>query len=160
MVLKSIPGIGAGLARKLTDHFGNEDKVLQLLADGQTEVIAEVDGVSLKRADNLARAMSGMDGFLATPEAVRLHKELVASISGHALNAATRSRLRNLMPTRNIEQRRKLIVDAMNCDYVFNGLKIPTDVDKNYDRVVVSKTPIEELKRFCRVLTPSELETW
>ena len=160
MVLKSIPGIGAGLARKLTDHFGNEDKVLQLLADGQTEVIAEVDGVSLKRADNLARAMSGMDGFLATPEAVRLHKELVASISAHALNAATRSRLRNLMPTRNIEQRRKLIVDAMNCDYVFNGLKIPTDVDKNYDRVVVSKTPIEELKRFCRVLTPSEQETW
>ena len=41
MVLKALPGVGAGLARKLTDHFGTEDKVLQLLADGQTEIIAE-----------------------------------------------------------------------------------------------------------------------
>ena len=56
MVLKALPGVGAGLARKLTDHFGTEDRVLQLLADGQTEVIAEVEGVSLKRADSLARS--------------------------------------------------------------------------------------------------------
>ena len=48
MVLKALPGVGAGLARKLADHFGTEDKVLQLLADGQTEIIAEVEGVSLK----------------------------------------------------------------------------------------------------------------
>ena len=50
MVLKALPGVGAGLARKLTDHFGTEDRVLQLLADGQTEIIAEVEGVSQKRA--------------------------------------------------------------------------------------------------------------
>ena len=29
MVLKALPGVGAGLARRLTDHFGTEDKVLQ-----------------------------------------------------------------------------------------------------------------------------------
>ena len=79
MVLKALPGVGAGLARKLTDHFGTEDKVLQLLADGQTEIIAEVEGVSLKRADSLARSLNGIEDFLATPESVRLHKELVAS---------------------------------------------------------------------------------
>lgn len=160
MVLKSMPGVGAGLARKLTDHFGSEDKVLQLLEDGQTEIIAQVEGVSLKRADNLARSMSGMDGFLATQEAVRLHKELLASISSYAVNTATKSRLRNLMPIRNIEQRRELIREAMACDIVIKGLKIPSEVDKNYDRVVVSKNPINDLKRFCRVLTPSEQETW
>lgn len=160
MVLKALPGVGAGLARKLTDHFGTEDKVLQLLTDGQTEIIAEVEGVSLKRADSLARSLNGMENFLATSESIRLHRELVASIATHAVNASTRSRLRNLMPVKDIESRRKLITQAMVCDYTIEGLCIPSDVDGNYDRVVVTKNPINELKRFCRVLTPSEQETW
>ncbi|MGB0488698.1 MAG: MutS-related protein [Candidatus Poseidoniaceae archaeon] len=160
MVLKALPGVGAGLARKLTDHFGTEDKVLQLLADGQTEVIAEVEGVSQKRADSLARSFNGMEDFLATPESIRLHKELVASIANHAVNASTRSRLRSLMPVKDIESRREIIAQAMECDFVIEGLRIPSEVDGNYDRVVVSKNPIDELKRFCRVLTPSEQETW
>jgi DNA mismatch repair protein MutS2 len=160
MVLKALPGVGAGLARKLTDHFGTEDKVLQLLADGQTEVIAEVDGVSQKRADSLARSFNGMEDFLATSESIRLHKELVASIANHAVNASTRSRLRSLMPVKDIESRREIISQAMECDFIIEGLRIPSEVDGNYDRVVVSKNPINELKRFCRVLTPSEQETW
>jgi hypothetical protein len=155
-----LPGVGAGLARKLTDHFGTEDKVLQLLADGQTEVIAEVEGVSQKRADSLARSFNGMEDFLATPESIRLHKELVASIANHAVNASTRSRLRSLMPVKDIESRREIIAQAMECDFIIEGLRIPSEVDGNYDRVVVSKNPIDELKRFCRVLTPSEQETW
>ena len=160
MVLKALPGVGAGLARKLTDHFGTEDKVLQLLADGQTEIIAEVEGVSLKRADSLARSLNGIEDFLATPESVRLHKELVTSISSHAVNSSTRSRLRNLMPVKDISSRRKLVSQAMVCDYVIEGLRIPSEVEGSYDRVVVSKNPIAELKRFCRVLSPSEQETW
>ena len=160
MVLKALPGVGAGLARKLTDHFGTEDRVLQLLADGQTEVIAEVEGVSLKRADSLARSLNGIEDFLATSESIRLHKELVTTISSHAVNASTRSRLRNLMPVRDIEARRKLVSEAMDCEFVIEGLRIPTEVEGNYDRVVVSKTPIDELKRYCRVLTPSAQETW
>ena len=160
MVLKALPGVGAGLARKLTDHFGTEDKVLQLLADCQTEIIAEVEGVSLKRADSLARSLNGIEDFLATPESVRLHKELVTSISSHAVNSSTRSRLRNLMPVKDISSRRKLVSQAMVCDYVIEGLRIPSEVEGSYDRVVVSKNPIAELKRFCRVLSPSEQETW
>ncbi|MEC8670342.1 MAG: hypothetical protein VXY11_03855 [Candidatus Thermoplasmatota archaeon] len=160
MVLKALPGVGAGLARKLTDHFGTEDKVLQLLADGQTEVIAEVEGVSQKRADSLARSFNGMEDFLATPESIRLHKELVASIANHAVNASTRSRIRSLMPVKDIESRREIIAQAMECDFIIEGLRIPSEVDGNYDRVVVSKNPIDQLKRFCRVLTPSEQETW
>lgn len=160
MVLKALPGVGAGLARKLTDHFGTEDKVLQLLVDGQTEIIAEVEGLSLKRADSIARSLNGMEDFLATSEAIRLHKEIVANISSHAINPSTRSRLRNLMPVRKIDDRRKIIQQAMECDFIIQGLRIPSEVEGNYDRVVVSKKPIDELKRFCRVLTPSEQETW
>ena len=160
MVLKTLPGVGAGLARKLTDHFGTEDKVLELLADGQTEIIAEVEGLSIKRADSIARSLSGMEGFLATPESVRLHKELVANISNHAVNPSTKSRLKNLMPVKNTEKRRKIITQAMDCEFIIEGLRIPQEVEGNYERVVVSKNPIDELKRFCRVLTPSEQETW
>ena len=160
MVLKALPGVGAGLARKLTDHFGTEDKVLQLLSDGQTEKIAEEEGVSLKRADSLARSLNGIEDFLATPESVRLHKELVANIATHAVNASTRSRLRNLMPVRDIKSRREIISQAMECDFVIEGLRIPSEVEGNYERVIVSKNPIDELKRFCRVLSPSEQETW
>ena len=118
MVLKALPGVGAGLARRLTDHFGTEDKVLQLLTDGQTEIIAEVEGVSLKRADSLARSLNGMEEFLATPESVRLHKELVASIATHAVNASTRSRLRNLMPVRDVDSRREIIGQALSLIHI------------------------------------------
>jgi len=48
----------------------------------------------------------------------------------------------------------------MGCDFVIEGLRIPSEVEGNYERVVVSKNPIDELKRFCRVLSPSEQETW
>ena len=123
-------------------------------------MIAEVEGLSLKRADSIARSLNGIEDFLATPESIRLHKELVTNISSHALNSSTRSRLRNLMPIKNIDGRREIITQAMNCDFIIEGLRIPSEVEGNYDRVVVSKKPINELKRFCRVLTPSEQETW
>jgi len=64
------------------------------------------------------------------------------------------------MPVRDISSRREIISQAMKCDLIIEGLRIPTEVDGNYDRVVVSKNPIDELKRYCRVLTPSEQETW
>ena len=160
MVLKSLPGVGANLAKKLTDHFGTEEKVMQLLSDGQTDVIAEVEGVSLNRADNIARSLNGIEGFLATKEAVRLHKELLSHIATYACNPGTKSKLRNLMPIRNPDERRNLISQAMNTEYKIENLKIPTDIDMHFERVVVSKNPIKELKRYCRVLTPSPEETW
>ena len=160
MVLKSLPGVGANLAKKLTDHFGTEERVMQLLCDGQTEIIAEVEGVSQTRADNIARSLNGIDGFLATKEAVRLHKELLANIANYACNSGTKSRLKNLMPVKNPEERRELISQAMQTDYEIRNLKIPTEIDSHFERVVVSKKPIDELKRYCRVLTPSAEETW
>ena len=160
MVLKSLPGVGANLAKKLTDHFGTEEKVIQLLTDGQTEVIAEVEGVSLNRADNIARSLNGIDGFLATKEAVRLHKELVSHIASYAVNSGTKSKLKNLMPIRDPAERRDLITQAMQIDYKIENLRIPTDIDTHFERVVVSKNPIKELKRYCRVLSPSPEETW
>ncbi len=160
MVLMALPGVGAGLARKLTDHFGSEEKVIQLLNDGQTEIIAEVEGVSRKRADSMARSLNGIENFLATPEAERLHKELVEDIAKHAVNNSTRARIRTLMPTNRIDERREIISEAMNCEHVIEGLRLPVVGDSHHQRVVVSKSDLSHLKRWCRVLRPSSEETW
>ena len=160
MVLKSLPGVGLGLAGKLTEHFGSEHKVLQLLKDGQTALIAEVDGVSLKRAESLARAINGNEGFLATKESQNLHKELVTFIADKAINPSTKTRIKSLMPLKNFNLRRELITSAMSCDYLIENLSLPIEKSEHYERVVVSAKPMENLKRYCRVLTPSSAETW
>ncbi|HIF45846.1 MAG TPA: hypothetical protein EYQ73_03505 [Candidatus Poseidoniales archaeon] len=160
MVLKTLPGVGLGLAGKLTEHFGSEHKVLQLLKEGQTSVIAEVEGVSLKRAEALARAINGNEGFLATKESRRIHKELVATIANNAVNQSTKTRLKSLMPLKDFSLRRELIQSAMDCDYIIENLSLPVEKAQHYERVVVSRILLENLKRHCRVLIPSSEETW
>lgn len=160
MVLKTLPGVGLGLAGKLTEHFGSEHKVLQLLKEGQTTVIAEVEGVSLKRAEALARAINGNEGFLATKESRRIHKELVATIANNAVNQSTKTRLKSLMPLKDFSLRRELIQSAMDCDYIIENLSLPVEQSQHYERVVVSRIQLENLKRHCRVLIPSSEETW
>lgn len=160
MVLKNLPGVGQNLATKLTTHFGSEEKVISLLEEGRSEVIAEVDGVSLKRAEKLSRNLNGIDSFLATPESKRLHKEIVNLISKYANNKCTKNRIKAVMPVNDISKRQKIISDAMLCDYKIENLANPVEPDEYYERVIVSKKPLDILNRYCRILIPSEQETW
>ena len=67
MVLSALPGVGERLAKKMTDHFGSEEAALSSLKSGDIGQIAEIDGVSPKRALALARSIAGDNGqFLAT----------------------------------------------------------------------------------------------
>ena len=69
MVLSTLPGVGKQLAQKLTDHFGSEELAVASLKSGDLARIAEIDGLSPKRALSLARAVAGDSGtFLATKE--------------------------------------------------------------------------------------------
>ena len=82
MVLSTLPGVGERLAQKITDHFGGEDQALASLKSGDIARIAEIDGVSPKRALTLARMVAGQSGsFLATKEAERLHRSLLNDLS-------------------------------------------------------------------------------
>ena len=66
MVLSALPGVGERLAKKMTDHFGSEEAALSSLKSGDIGQIAEIEGVSPKRALALARSIAGDDGqFLA-----------------------------------------------------------------------------------------------
>ena len=67
MVLSALPGVGERLAKKITDHFGGEHEALASLRCGDIARVAEIDGVSPKRALSLARMVAGEAGsFLAT----------------------------------------------------------------------------------------------
>ena len=172
MVLSALPGVGERLAKKMTDHFGSEEAVLSSLKSGDIGQIAEIDGVSPKRALALARSVAGDDGqFLATKEAVKLHQQLINQISGFIASPATKDRLQLLTPIKEPTMRREAIQQAMTFltgekDFAerldeelrkITLLKANTD---RYDRVVVTPEPIDELKKHCRLLTPAPSETW
>ena len=60
MVLATLPGIGDRLMKRLDAHFGGRDEVMQTLKSGDISRIAEVEGISVKRALQLARQVHEM----------------------------------------------------------------------------------------------------
>ena len=169
MVLTSIPGVSERMASKMTEHFGSEDAVVSTLASGDVARLAEVDGLSVKRALSLARQYAGEDGgFLATKEARRLHQDLLSHLQDFASCSPSRQRMALLTPVRNPDGRRELASAALSLspDWLstmkqeWQGLSRPKEVQERYERVVVSSQPREDLKRFCRVLQPGEQESW
>jgi len=172
MVLSAIPGVGERLAKKMTDHFGSEEAALSSLMSGDIGQIAEIDGVSPKRALSLARSIAGDDGqFLATKESIKLHQQLIDQIANFTASPATKARLQLLTPLEDSSKRRDLIEAAMKflsndneiATILSNSLKQVTTLKNNserYDRVVVTKQPMNHLKKHCRILMPAESETW
>ncbi|MDP6326284.1 MAG: hypothetical protein QGI36_04245, partial [Candidatus Thalassarchaeaceae archaeon] len=172
MVLSLLPGVGERLAKKITEHFGSEQIAIDHLKAGDIGRIAEVEGLSPKRALSLARSVAGDDGqFLATKESVKLHQKLIQQISGFAACASTRDRMQLLTPIRDITTRREKINMAMDflktlpqiekgLQSSFRSLGATRNTIERYERVVVTHEPREHLKKYCRVLTPSDGETW
>ena len=172
MVLSTLPGVGERLAQKITDHFGGEEQALASLKSGDIARIAEIEGVSPKRALTLARMVAGQSGsFLATKEAERLHRSLLNDIVSFASCAATRERMQLLMPLENPAERRLKVSHAMNyakkysermktLSGLFHNLRQTRFNNERYERVVVSKQPLELFKKWCRVLQPGDGETW
>ena len=172
MVLSALPGVGERLAKKMTEHFGSEEAVLSSLKSGDISQIAEIDGVSPKRALALARSVAGDDGqFLATKESIKLHQQLIDQISGFTASPATKGRLQLLTPLSDATPRREAVQSAMKflsnhaalAEQItqklsdINALKANTD---RYNRVIVTKQPLDDLKKYCRVLIPADSETW
>jgi DNA mismatch repair protein MutS2 len=172
MVLSALPGVGERLAKKITDHFGGEHEALTSLRNGDIARVAEIDGVSPKRALSLARMIAGDAGsFLATKEAERLHKDILAHIQGYASASATRQRMQLLMPVQDPSARREKSSAAMDfathhperlqhIASILKGLGQTRYSADRYERVVVSKSPLDHLKKWCRVLQPGDGETW
>ena len=169
MVLSALPGVSERMAKKMTEHFGSEEAVVSTLESGDVGRLAEVDGLSVKRALSLARSYAGDGGqFLATKEAVRLHQQLLAHIHSFTACGPSRERMSLLTPIANPESRRQLIASAMDLPHnwlqekkqEWSSVARLREMSERYERVVVSHDPIDELKKYCRVLQPGENETW
>lgn len=169
MVLTRLPGVSERMASKMKDHFGSEEAVVSTLASGDVGRLAEVEGLSVKRALSLARSFAGGEGtFLATKEAQKLHQHLLSHIQSFASCSATKERMGLLMPINDPEPRRRFIGAAMNLDSEWLNerkeewahLGRLKEKQERYERVVVSSEPHEQLKRYCRVLKPTDQETW
>ena len=147
MVLSKIPGVTERMASKMKEHFGSEEAVVSTLASGDVGRLAEVEGLSVKRALSLARSYAGGEGgFLATKEAMKLHQALLARIQSFAACPATKERMGLLMPVADPEPRRTMVEAAMTLDAgwleqqreAWKDLGRLREKQERYERVVVS----------------------
>ena len=152
MVLTKLPGVTERMASKMKEHFGSEEAVVSTLAAGDVGRLAEVEGLSVKRALSLARSYAGGEGsFLATKEAQKLHQHLLAHIQSFASCSATRERMGLLMPVADPEPRRRLAAAAMNLNApwletqreAWSHLGRLKEKQERYERVVVSPEPLD-----------------
>ena len=168
----NLPGIGERLMKRLDDHFGGRHELIRTLESGDVSRIAEVEGISVKRALALAREYNGAEAtFLATHEAEKLHGQLIALMQRFASNPASSSRMQMLMPLHQIDERRERCRQMMsfaneeNDAFVhlrtlFKNLSYTRRPTQRYERVIVSQHEHPEWDSYVRILTPSAQESW
>ena len=168
----NLPGIGERLMKRLDDHFGGRHELIRTLESGDVSRIAEVEGISVKRALALAREYNGAEAtFLATSEAEKLHGQLIASMQRFASNSASSSRMQMLMPLHQIDERRERCRQMLSFSQeandafvhlrtLFKNLSYTRRPTQRYERVIVSQHEHPEWESYVRILTPSAQESW
>ena len=168
----NLPGIGERLMKRLDDHFGGRHELIRTLESGDVSRIAEVEGISVKRALALAREYNGAEAtFLATSEAEKLHGQLIASMQRFASNPASSSRMQMLMPLHQIDERRERCRQMLSFAQeandafahlrtLFKNLSYTRRPTQRYERVIVSQHEHPEWDSYVRILTPSAQESW
>ena len=168
----NLPGIGERLMKRLDDHFGGRHELIRTLESGDVSRIAEVEGISVKRALALAREYNGAEAtFLATHEAEKLHGQLIALMQRFASNPASSSRMQMLMPLHQIDERRERCRQMMSfaneeneafvhLRTLFKNLSYTRRPTQRYERVIVSQHEHPEWESYVRILTPSAQESW
>ena len=170
--MMNLPGIGERLMKRLDDHFGGRHELIRTLESGDVSRIAEVEGISVKRALALAREYNGAEAtFLATHEAEKLHGQLIALMQRFASNPASSSRMQMLMPLHQIDERRERCQQMMSfaneeneafvhLRTLFKNLSYTRRPTQRYERVIVSQHEHPEWDSYVRILTPSAQESW
>ena len=170
--MMNLPGIGERLMKRLDDHFGGRHELIRTLESGDVSRIAEVEGISVKRALALAREYNGAEAtFLATTESEKLHGQLIASMQRFASNPASSSRMQMLMPLHQIDERRERCRQMLSfaneendafvhLQTLFKNLSYTRRPTQRYERVIVSQHEHPEWDSYVRILTPSAQESW
>ncbi|MFO1534621.1 MAG: helix-hairpin-helix domain-containing protein [Thermoplasmatota archaeon] len=99
--LDDLDGVGPQLAAALRSHFKGDTKALDAARRSDVAALAQVPGISERKAIDLIRQVQGLGGadrFLATAAARKVHDELIERIASFAATAHGRNRLRLLAP--------------------------------------------------------------
>lgn len=180
--LATLPGVGPQLARRLMDAMGGAERVIGALERGEVGELASVEGLSARRALQLARHVRGAGAEVAATEpARRIHERLLAALASHAGGPASRDAVRLLAPWSRsereaLEARRDEIGAALalateapealaSWRAALRGLEHPKQVQGRWSkRVIVTAdeavhAQLLPLQRHCRVLLMSKEET-
>jgi len=102
--IREIPGIGEKTARRLIEHFGSEDLVLDAFKRHDVAAIADAPGVGQKNAVTLMQGFIfrdekfSPDDFLKTKEAWRVYRGLLDIIRSYASTPYAKDKLNIYFP--------------------------------------------------------------
>ncbi len=102
-----LPGVGSRIRERLLEHYGDEEKALQAVLNGDAPGLCKA--VSERQALLLVQYARGLkynvmpDEFLATDEAVKIYSMLISKIAGFAHTEYARLKIGTLFPSSSLE---------------------------------------------------------
>ena len=102
-----LPGVGSRIRERLLEHYGDEEKALQAVMNGDAPGLCKA--MSERQALLLVQYARGLkfgvvpDEFLATDEAVKIYSLLISRISGFAHTEYARLKIGTLFPSSSLE---------------------------------------------------------
>lgn len=99
-LLASLPGLGERRQEQLVTALGSHQNALRTLRSGDTETIANIEGIGTTRAQRLVHAAIGNhdDQFFATPRSARAFHAVQKRLTARAMTRPGKDRLRLLVP--------------------------------------------------------------
>ena len=83
-----LPGVGPRLRERLREHYGDEEKALKAVRDGDLlglcSTLSERQALQLVQYARALKFRVSPDEFLATDEAVRIYSLLISRLAGFA----------------------------------------------------------------------------
>jgi DNA mismatch repair protein MutS2 len=105
--LVDLPGVGSRMRERLLEHYGDEEKALQAVLNGDVPGLCKA--LSERQALSLVQYARGLkygvspDEFLATDEAVKIYSMLISRMAGFAHTEYARLKISTLFPASSME---------------------------------------------------------
>ena len=105
--LVDLPGVGSRMRERLLEHYGDEEKALQAVLNGDVPGLCKA--LSERQALSLVQYARGLkygvspDEFLATDEAVKIYSMLISRMAGFAHTEYARLKICTLFPASSME---------------------------------------------------------
>lgn len=136
--IRNIKGVGDRLFDKIMVYFGGEDEFLRSVKNFEVDRIANVDGISQRRAIEIVNVVLGNPSkdFLKTEPAFEIYQNILDKILQYASTQYGKNRIKLLSPVNDQENLRTSI------EFIMDSKK------------TISQLPINEIRRLLKKLGP------